>query len=180
MNTPCKEDGVCVGVNAECVRGRCRCLTDYILINDICGMTFSMFIYNTWTVGIQKGGDQKQILPLNYYLSNLGCWSKMGKKLGIEFWVLIYLGMTVKIQLCHFPHHVIYSILYPLFSITLAQACSCIEPSLAFATGPTSTHQRVTWSGLYRKLIEFLCIVGWHMRVSTRLLEVTWLECELP
>ncbi len=28
---------------------------------------------------------------------------------------------------------------------TLAQLCSCIEPSLAFATGPTSTHQRLTW-----------------------------------
>ncbi len=26
---------------------------------------------------------------------------------------------------------------------TLAQSCSCVEPSLAFATRPTSTHQRV-------------------------------------
>ncbi len=41
----------------------------------------------------------------------------------------------------------------------------------------TSKHQRVTWPGLYRKLIAFLGIVVWHMRVSTPLLEVTWLEC---
>ncbi len=27
---------------------------------------------------------------------------------------------------------------------TLAQSCSCVEPSLAFATRPTSKHQRVT------------------------------------
>ncbi len=32
------------------------------------------------------------------------------------------------------------------------------------------------WPGLKRKLIEFLHIVVWHMRVSTRLLEVMWLE----
>ncbi len=60
---------------------------------------------------------------------------------------------------------------------TLAQSCSCIEPSLAFATGTTSKHQRVKWPGLYRKIIEFLRIVVWHMRVYARLLEVTWLEC---
>ncbi len=28
--------------------------------------------------------------------------------------------------------------------LTLSQSCSCIEPSLAFATGTTSKHQRVT------------------------------------
>ncbi len=28
--------------------------------------------------------------------------------------------------------------------ITLAWLCSCVEPSPAFATGPTSTHQRIT------------------------------------
>ncbi len=28
--------------------------------------------------------------------------------------------------------------------VTLAQSCSCVEPSLAFVTGPTSTDQRVT------------------------------------
>ncbi len=33
------------------------------------------------------------------------------------------------------------------------------------------------WYGLYRKLIEWLRIVVWQMRVSTRLLVVTWLEC---
>ncbi len=60
---------------------------------------------------------------------------------------------------------------------TLAQLCSCVEPSWAYATWPTSTHQRVTWPGLYRKLIGFLCIVVWHMKVSTHLLEVRWLEC---
>ncbi len=52
---------------------------------------------------------------------------------------------------------------------TLAQSGSCIEPSIAFATGTTSKHQRVTWPGLYRKLIESLCL-HW--------LEVTWLECD--
>ncbi len=43
--------------------------------------------------------------------------------------------------------------------------------------GNTSKHQRATWPGLYRQLIDFLRIVVWHMRVSARLLEVTWLEC---
>ncbi len=60
---------------------------------------------------------------------------------------------------------------------TLAQSCSCVEPSLAFATGTTSKHQRITWPLLYRKLIERLRIVVWHMRMSTHLLDVTWLEC---
>ncbi len=50
--------------------------------------------------------------------------------------------------------------------------------SLAFATGTTSKHQRVTWPRLYRKLIEFLRIVVWHMRVSAGLLEVMWLKCD--
>ncbi len=60
---------------------------------------------------------------------------------------------------------------------TLAQSCSSVEPSLAFATGTTSEHQRVMWPGIYRKLIEFLRIVVWHMKVSACLLEVRWLEC---
>ncbi len=61
---------------------------------------------------------------------------------------------------------------------TLAQLWSCIEPSLAFATRTTSKHQRFTWPGLYGKLIEFLCIVVRHMRVSSRLQGVMWLECD--
>ncbi len=28
-------------------------------------------------------------------------------------------------------------------NVTLAQSCSCVEPSLACATGPNSTHQRI-------------------------------------
>ncbi len=36
----------------------------------------------------------------------------------------------------------------------------------------------VTWIK-YRKLIEFLCIVVLHIRLSTCLLEVTWLECDV-
>ncbi len=63
--------------------------------------------------------------------------------------------------------------------IILALSCSCIEPSLAFTTEPTSIHQRLTWPGLYRKLIGFLHIVVCHMRVSARLLEVMYLECGL-
>ncbi len=63
--------------------------------------------------------------------------------------------------------------IFILQNVTLAGSCSRIEPSLAFATGTTSKHQRVTWPGLYRKLIEFLRIVVWHMRVSlANLLEV--------
>ncbi len=31
---------------------------------------------------------------------------------------------------------------------TLARSSSYVEPSLAFATGPTSTDQRVTWPKL--------------------------------
>ncbi len=60
---------------------------------------------------------------------------------------------------------------------TLVQLCSCVEPSLAFATGATSKHQMVMWPGLWRKLTGSLYIVVWHMRVSTHLLEVTRLEC---
>ncbi len=60
---------------------------------------------------------------------------------------------------------------------TLAQSCSCVEPSLAFITGTTSKHQRVMWPELYRKLIEFPYIVVWHLSVSAWLLEATWLEC---
>ncbi len=36
----------------------------------------------------------------------------------------------------------------PYIMATLAQLCSCVEPSLAFATGTTSKHQRVTWLGV--------------------------------
>ncbi len=43
--------------------------------------------------------------------------------------------------------HVVNLLTSGIFTVnaTLAQLCSCIEPSLVFATGPTSTHQRVTW-----------------------------------
>ncbi len=60
---------------------------------------------------------------------------------------------------------------------TLAQSRSCIEPCLAFATRTSSKHERIVWLERYRKLIECLCIVVWHVRVSAYLLEVTWLEC---
>ncbi len=43
-----------------------------------------------------------------------------------------------------------------VIGIILAQSYSCIESSLAFATGPTSGHRRVKSPGLYRKLMEFL------------------------
>ncbi len=43
----------------------------------------------------------------------------------------------------------------------------------------TSTDRRIMWPRYNRKLIEFLHIVVWHMRVSTRLLEVMWLKCGL-
>ncbi len=75
---------------------------------------------------------------------------------------------------CHTLIHI--SNIHPAY--TQAQSSSCIEPSLAFATRTTSKHQRITWPGLYRKLIDCLCIVLWQMRVSTRLLEVTWLDCD--
>ncbi len=57
--------------------------------------------------------------------------------------------------------------------ITLAQLCSCVEPSLAFAHQNyfQISKDHVTW---IRKLIECLRIVVWHMRVW---LDVTWLEC---
>ncbi len=46
----------------------------------------------------------------------------------------------------------IYTFLIPWcchkFPLTLAWSCSCVEPSLAFDTWPTSTHQRVTWPEL--------------------------------
>ncbi len=52
-------------------------------------------------------------------------------------------------------------------SVILAQACSYAERSLAFATGTTFKHQRVTWPGLFRKLIECLRIAVWHMSVHS-------------
>ncbi len=54
-----------------------------------------------------------------------------------------------------------------------------LDTTPAYNTRTTSKHQRVIWPDLYRKLIEFIYIVVWHMRVSTRLLDVTWLECAL-
>ncbi len=51
-----------------------------------------------------------------------------------------------------------------------------LEPTQAKTIGTTSKHQRVTWPGLYRKLIEFLRIVVCLMILSTHLLEVTWLS----
>ncbi len=44
---------------------------------------------------------------------------------------------------------------------------------LAYTTGTTSKHQRAMWPELYWKLIVFLHIVVWHMKVSARLFEVT-------
>ncbi len=49
--------------------------------------------------------------------------------------------------------------------------------TLRETTGTNPKHQRVTWPELYRKLIAFLRIVVWHMRVAIHLLEVMWLEC---
>ncbi len=51
--------------------------------------------------------------------------------------------------------------------------------SQELTTGTNSKHQRITWPGLYWKLIEFLHIIWdmWHMRVSTNLPKVTWLMC---
>ncbi len=48
------------------------------------------------------------------------------------------------------PGHVTFWCLQvvPVVYATLAWSCSCVEPSLAFATRPTSTHQGVTWCGL--------------------------------
>ncbi len=51
-------------------------------------------------------------------------------------------------------------------------ASSAYVKTLAYTTGTTSKHQRATWPELYRKLIAFLRIVVWHMRVSARLLYV--------
>ncbi len=87
---------------------------------------------------------------------------------------MIYGGMIennlTRINICNFPQ----SSLASLISLehiqpgscycTLARSCSCIEPSLAFATRPTSTHQRVTWPELYRKFIGFLHIVVWQRK----------------
>ncbi len=44
--------------------------------------------------------------------------------------------------------------------------------ALAYTNGTTSKHQRATWPELYRKLIIFIHVVVWHVRVSTRLLGV--------
>ncbi len=53
------------------------------------------------------------------------------------------------------------------FQDILAQLCFGVEPSLAFATRTTSKLEMVTRPGLYRKLIEFRCIVVWHMSVHS-------------
>ncbi len=44
--------------------------------------------------------------------------------------------------------------------------------TLAYTTGTTCKHQRATWPELYRKLIVFLHIVVWHIRVFSPFLRV--------
>ncbi len=44
--------------------------------------------------------------------------------------------------------------------------------TLAYTTGTTCKHQRATWPELYRKLIVFLRIVVWHIRVFSPFLHV--------
>ncbi len=44
--------------------------------------------------------------------------------------------------------------------------------TLAYTTATTSKHQRATWPELCWKLIVFLRIVMWHMKVSARLQHV--------
>ncbi len=49
---------------------------------------------------------------------------------------------------------------------------SSAHEGLVYNTGITSKHQRAMWPELCRKLIVFLRIVVWHMRVSACLLHV--------
>ncbi len=51
-------------------------------------------------------------------------------------------------------------------------AHSALVKTLAYTTGTTFKHQRATWPELYRKLILFLCIVVWHMRMLSAFLRV--------
>ena len=37
VNSPCQDDGGCVDDNAGCVRGKCRCVADYFLMDGDCG-----------------------------------------------------------------------------------------------------------------------------------------------
>ncbi len=61
---------------------------------------------------------------------------------------------------------------YVILSKKFPQLEDLALPILAYTTGTTSKHQRVMWPELYWRLIVFLRIVVWHMRVSARLLYV--------
>ncbi len=50
-------------------------------------------------------------------------------------------------------------------------------PSICHRTYFHTSKDDMTW--IIRKLIGFLRVVVWHMRVSARDLEITWLECGL-
>ncbi len=63
----------------------------------------------------------------------------------------------------------------PTYTPTLFHNCWQLANVYSFSKCIFIFHERVMWPGLYRKLIWFPRIVVWHMRVSTGLLEVTWL-----
>ncbi len=65
--------------------------------------------------------------------------------------------------------------LFTLAQLSSVEFLHWTLPSICYGT--TSKHQRITWPGLYRTLIECQSIVVLQMRVCTCLLEVTWLEC---
>ncbi len=53
--------------------------------------------------------------------------------------------------------------------------------TLAYTTGTTSKHQRVTWPELYPKSIVFLRIVAWHMSVLSlaQCLRLRWRDAAM-
>ncbi len=72
--------------------------------------------------------------------------------------------------LSHFaiPHGHLHMHILSFYTIVEEHASSAHE-TIAYTTGTTSKHQRVTWPELYQKSIVFLRIVVWHMRVFSHL-----------
>ncbi len=59
-----------------------------------------------------------------------------------------------------------------LWSLKISLARSAYVKTLAYTTGTICKHQRAMWPELYRKLIVFLRIVVWHIRVFSPFLHV--------
>ncbi len=68
--------------------------------------------------------------------------------------------------------HMRITLFYELLKISLTLHTWTVVKTLVYTTGTTFKHQRTRWPELYRKLIVFLRIVVWYMRVFSPFLRV--------